>query len=56
MYITLADHTVSITGYDDENGPCHWSQQRFENIIHLRQQALDTARRIWADSLFVSLG
>ena len=42
-----------MLGYEDENGSCHWTKKRFENVIALRQKALDTARKKWADYLFV---
>ncbi|KAL3870728.1 hypothetical protein ACJMK2_038772 [Sinanodonta woodiana] len=40
-------------GYSDERGPCDWSEQRFENVIKLRQQALEASRSKWADYLFM---
>ncbi|KAK2144058.1 hypothetical protein LSH36_790g01064 [Paralvinella palmiformis] len=39
-------------GYTNEEGPCDWTYQRFHNVINLRQEALDAARRVWADYLF----
>ncbi|XP_069121239.1 procollagen galactosyltransferase 1-like isoform X1 [Argopecten irradians] len=39
--------------YEDERGPCDWSDERFTNVIKLRQAALDTARQIWADYVFM---
>ncbi|KAL4648750.1 procollagen galactosyltransferase 1-like [Arapaima gigas] len=35
--------------YADEEGPKHWTNQRYEHVMKLRQAALDTARDIWAD-------
>ena len=43
-----------FAAYRDEKGPWDWSKQRFENVISLRQQALQTARERWADYLLVS--
>ncbi|XP_033732543.1 procollagen galactosyltransferase 1-like isoform X2 [Pecten maximus] len=39
--------------YADERGPCDWSDDRFTNVIKLRQAALDNARKIWADYVFM---
>ncbi|OWF49716.1 procollagen galactosyltransferase 1-like isoform X2 [Mizuhopecten yessoensis] len=39
--------------YADERGPCDWSNERFTNVMKLRQAALDNARKIWADYLFM---
>ncbi|GLG96306.1 Glycosyltransferase 25 family member [Gryllus bimaculatus] len=33
----------------DETGPAHWSPERFTHIIHLRENALNYARGLWAD-------
>ncbi|KAF4075501.1 hypothetical protein AMELA_G00235120 [Ameiurus melas] len=35
--------------YEDEDGPKHWSDLRYEHVMKLRQAALDTARQMWAD-------
>lgn len=35
--------------YSEETGPNHWTEIRYRNIIHLRESALNYARRIWAD-------
>lgn len=40
-------------GYPDERGPTHWSAKRMDHVIALRQEALDTARRMSADYLFL---
>ncbi|CAG9862154.1 unnamed protein product [Phyllotreta striolata] len=37
--------------YPDEQGPAHWTNERFDNIINLRETALNYARRLWADYL-----
>lgn len=33
----------------DETGPAHWTPQRFTHVIQLREEALETARQLWAD-------
>lgn len=38
----------------DENGPAHWTPLRFTHVIQLREEALDTARNMWADYVWVS--
>lgn len=40
--------------YSDAEGANHWSEMRFKRLIELRQAALDEARRVWADYIFVS--
>ncbi|KAL0151409.1 hypothetical protein M9458_053318, partial [Cirrhinus mrigala] len=35
--------------YEDESGPKHWTNLRYEHVMKLRQAALDTAREMWAD-------
>lgn len=39
--------------YEDENGPKHWIDLRYEHVMKLRQAALDTARQMWADYFLV---
>ena len=52
-------HKVSINSsklpetYKDSEGPGDWSDERYFQIMHLRQKALDTARKQWADFIFV---
>ncbi|KAL5012579.1 hypothetical protein ScPMuIL_011130 [Solemya velum] len=41
------------TGFSDEKGACDWSVERFDHVIKLRQEALNFARRKWADYLFM---
>ncbi|XP_028394615.1 procollagen galactosyltransferase 1-like [Dendronephthya gigantea] len=38
--------------YSDAEGVNHWSEMRFKHLIKLRQEALDEARRHWADYIF----
>ncbi|XP_041370447.1 procollagen galactosyltransferase 1-A-like isoform X2 [Gigantopelta aegis] len=40
-------------GYDHERCPLEWTEKRFDNVIQLRQQALDHARNAWSDYLFM---
>ncbi|XP_076842065.1 procollagen galactosyltransferase 1 isoform X1 [Brachyhypopomus gauderio] len=35
--------------YEDEDGPKHWTNLRYEHVMKLRQAALETARDMWAD-------
>ncbi|XP_078082417.1 procollagen galactosyltransferase 2 [Mustelus asterias] len=37
------------TSYPNELGPKHWTQTRFEYIMKLKQAALKSARKQWAD-------
>ncbi|XP_017776204.1 PREDICTED: glycosyltransferase 25 family member [Nicrophorus vespilloides] len=39
--------------YENESGPAHWTSERFNHVINLREAALNHARRIWADYLLV---
>ena len=39
--------------YAGQKGPMDWTKQRIHQVIKLRQEALDTARKIWADYLMV---
>ena len=34
---------------DQEQGPLHWSPQRFQYMIQIKEKALDYARQMWAD-------
>jgi len=42
-----------FAAYPDASGPLHWSKMRFDNMLRLRQEALNTARKSWADFLLV---
>ncbi|KAK3912749.1 Glycosyltransferase 25 family member [Frankliniella fusca] len=33
----------------EEMGPAHWTPLRFTHVIQLREEALETARQLWAD-------
>ena len=41
--------------YVDERGSHHWSEERFKNVIRLRQEALDKARAMNVDYLMVNV-
>ncbi|XP_061163842.1 procollagen galactosyltransferase 1-like isoform X2 [Saccostrea echinata] len=43
----------STEEYDDAEGPLHWSEERFDRVISLREEALQSARKVWADYLFM---
>lgn len=44
-----------MTGYGDEAGEDlgFWSETRYDNMIALRQEALDVARKSWSDYILV---
>uniref|UniRef100_A0A8P4G5V5 procollagen galactosyltransferase n=1 Tax=Dicentrarchus labrax TaxID=13489 RepID=A0A8P4G5V5_DICLA len=42
------------SAFEDEGGPKHWNNLRYEHVMKLRQAALETAREIWADYLLVA--
>lgn len=54
-------HTVDIyideksNGFEDEESNTDWSLLRFTHVINLRQEALNYARKIWADFIWVIL-
>jgi collagen beta-1,O-galactosyltransferase len=55
MYHSLNVHlNASSTGFEDERSIADWSSRRFAHVIDLREQALDYARKIWADFILVS--
>ncbi|XP_069465242.1 inactive glycosyltransferase 25 family member 3 [Ambystoma mexicanum] len=37
------------TSYPGETGPKHWTEERYESLMKLKQAALNYARRQWAD-------
>lgn len=39
--------------YEDEKTSFSWSESRFKWIIKLKQEALDMARKVWADYIWV---
>ena len=45
----------TILEYVDERGSHHWSEERFNNVIRLRQEALDEARAMKVDYLMVNV-
>lgn len=54
QYHSINTEFIDNDSYPDETGPNDWSKQRFENVIGMREAALEHARNIWADYLFVS--
>ncbi|XP_024871369.1 glycosyltransferase 25 family member-like, partial [Temnothorax curvispinosus] len=53
MYHSLnVDLNASSTGFEDEKSIANWSPRRFAHVIDLREQALDYARKIWADFIW----
>lgn len=44
---------VCLSVYEDESGPKHWTNLRYEHVMKLRQAALETAREMWADYILV---
>ncbi|KAK3768426.1 hypothetical protein RRG08_053418 [Elysia crispata] len=40
-------------GYTDEKSPLEWSEKRMHNVMKKREKALDYARKIWADYIFM---
>lgn len=40
--------------YEDESGPAHWPNSRFQHIVELRESALRTARHYWVDYIWVN--
>ena len=55
LYHGIDINTTNIKdAYEDAGAANHWSPMRFKRLIDLRQKALDEARRLWADYIFVS--
>ncbi|CAB1443215.1 unnamed protein product [Pleuronectes platessa] len=42
------------SAFEDEVGPKHWNNLRYEHVMKLRQAGLDSAREIWADYFLVA--
>ncbi|XP_077275224.1 glycosyltransferase 25 family member isoform X2 [Temnothorax americanus] len=54
MYHSLnVDLNASSTGFEDEKSIANWSPRRFAHVIDLREQALDYAREIWTDFIWM---
>lgn len=52
-------HSVNVE-YDKQSkrrsselSPTHWSSERHEDVIRLKEEAIEYARSIWADYVFV---
>lgn len=41
------------SSYPNELGPKHWTNERYENLMKLKQEALSFAREQWADYILV---
>jgi collagen beta-1,O-galactosyltransferase len=55
LYHGIDINTTNIDDkYVDADSANHWSTMRFKRLIDLRQAALDEARKLWADYIFVS--
>lgn len=53
-YHSIFTELVDIdTNYPQEIGPGHWTDERFNNIINLRETSLNNARKMWADYYLV---
>lgn len=37
----------------EETGPVHWPHSRYSHLISMKEQALNTARNLWADYIWV---
>lgn len=52
-------HSVDVSlnreeiGFPNEKGPVHWTNDRFQHMIQLREEALIMARKKWADFILV---
>lgn len=40
-------------GFDDEKGVADWSPKRFSHVIKLKEEAINHARKMWADFVFI---
>ncbi|RZC38505.1 glycosyltransferase 25 family member, partial [Asbolus verrucosus] len=43
------EFTVNDEINPEEKGPAHWTKERFNHVINLRESALNFARKVWAD-------
>ncbi|XP_044269786.1 glycosyltransferase 25 family member [Tribolium madens] len=48
-HLISTDFVEGDEAYPNENGPAHWTQERFNHVIDLRESSLNFARKIWAD-------
>lgn len=52
-------HSVNLTisegesDFSDEKSPVHWPKSRFNHVINIREEALNIARKYWADYIMV---
>ena len=50
----LLNHVEEPFEYDDASGTNAWTHKRYRKILELRQNALNEARKQWADYILVS--
>ncbi len=50
--ISIVDDGKWYSGEEEESSPLAWSDQRFAHIMQLKEDALNEARRIWADFIW----
>ncbi|XP_014487037.1 PREDICTED: glycosyltransferase 25 family member isoform X2 [Dinoponera quadriceps] len=54
LYHSLNVHlNATSTGFEDEKTIADWSPSRFAHIIDLRERALNHARQVWADFIWM---
>lgn len=53
LMLLCSQSCFCVSEYEDEDGPKHWTDPRYEYVMKLRQAALDTARQMWADYILV---
>lgn len=41
--------------HQNETSPFEWPQPRFHHLINLKEQAMNDAKQMWADYIFVSV-
>ncbi|XP_030035142.2 glycosyltransferase 25 family member isoform X2 [Manduca sexta] len=51
--INYTKNRTSEQLHPDEDNMFHWSPRRYSHVINLRENALNFARRIWADYIFM---
>lgn len=45
-------HEYEPKSYKNAKGPNHWTSERYNNLLRLKQNALEEARKQWADFVF----
>ncbi|XP_018327250.1 glycosyltransferase 25 family member [Agrilus planipennis] len=46
-------YDIDEAGFSDEINVNHWSNTRYYHVMNLRQTALDVARKVWADYIWM---